>query len=99
MMAVTSETIAAMSALRAMPTGEWIPVDPSIGDQGDESRRNCFGNLDNGRVAVAKTFDVRLKGGKGGHQADFLQFGVWWWRASKIRTAPSAKFTMTGRPA
>lgn len=85
-----------------LPSGEWIPVDPSIGDQGDRKRRRYFGGLDNRRVALCKTFDVVLERSPLGHQrADFLQVGAWWWRGPRSLQGegrPKARFSVTGKP-
>ena len=85
-----------------LPTGEWIPVDPSVGDQNDRNRRRYFGGLDNRRVALCKTYDVTLAGTPVGRRSlDFLQVGAWWWTVSKPlegKRRPKAKFSVTGKP-
>jgi len=82
-----------------LPSGEWIPVDLSVGDQNADNRKRFFGGLDNGRVALCKSFDISLEGLVDGPKLDFLQVGGWWWHGSRIRQPPSASFTASGRPA
>jgi hypothetical protein len=85
-----------------LPSGHWIPVDPSVGDESRWSRRRYFGGLGNRRVALAKTFDVTLEGPRIGHQsADFLQTGLAWWFTSgpmKGDRRPEIQFSVTGTP-
>ena len=83
-----------------LPTGEWIPVDCSLGDQNEKNRDYYFGSLDNRRVALCKTYDVALPEARVGRkEIDFLQVGAWWWHASRTGKRPTAKFTVHGRPA
>lgn len=84
-----------------LPSGHWIPVDPSIGDQSAQKRRRYFGGSDNRRVAVCKTCDVSLLGPAVGHrEVEYLQVGAWWWHATKSAGGnphPTARFSVTGR--
>jgi transglutaminase-like putative cysteine protease len=85
-----------------LPSGEWLPVDCSLGDQGWFRREHYFGAIDNRRVALCKTNDVELAGRRGNQRrADFLQTGLWWWRGGKPdgdAPAPKAEFSAVGRP-
>jgi len=85
-----------------LPSGHWIPVDPSVGDENRWSRRRYFGGLDNRRVALAKTFDITLEGPTIGHQTlDFLQTGVGWWSTSgplRGNRRPEMQFSVVGKP-
>lgn len=85
-----------------LPTGEWFPVDASIGDQNARSREFCFGSLDNRRVAACKTMDVELAGKQPGQtKADFLQAGCFWWYTKDLPEGarrPSVKLSVEGRP-
>ncbi len=64
-----------------LPTGEWIPVDASLGDLEAANRLQYFGNLNNKRLAVVKTADLRLPGQSRGHDhVEFLQAGAVWWQ-------------------
>ncbi|MFO0871165.1 MAG: transglutaminase domain-containing protein [Pirellulales bacterium] len=82
-----------------LPTGEWVPVDGSLGDGDERQRAAHFGRRDNRRVAVMKTYDVRVPLLEGAHDTiDFLQVGTWWWWASRIGTRPKCDFTAVGRP-
>lgn len=77
-----------------LPTGEWVPVDPSIGDRSEEAKRKNFGFLDNNRITMAKTADVQLEPIRDSHESvDFLQVGAWWWKG---RGSPSVKFEFVG---
>jgi hypothetical protein len=85
-----------------LPTGEWVPVDASVGDQGWWSRDYYFGSLDNRRVAVCKTLDIELAGKQPGEsKANFLQSGAFWWQAQHLRPdsrKPSDEWTVVGEP-
>jgi hypothetical protein len=85
-----------------LPSGEWLPVDCSQGDQSWFRREQHFGAMDNRRVALCKTNDIELSGGRGKeHRADFLQTGHWWWRGKKPDAGapePKAEFSAVGGP-
>jgi hypothetical protein len=84
-----------------LPSGEWVPVDPQIADRSAFNRRYYFGSLDNRRVALCKTYDVRLpESDVGQHETDFLQTGRWWWwttRSYEGLRLPHATFYVQGR--
>ena len=67
-----------------LPCGRWLPVDCQMGSHGFFARRLHFGQTDNRRVALCKTFDVTLVNphGKNRH-TDFLQNGRWWWQTNQ----------------
>jgi hypothetical protein len=62
-----------------LPGVGWIPTDPSVGDRGPKEREYYFGNLDNNRVSLAKTFNLTVKTTKGSTDLGFAQVGTWWW--------------------
>ena len=62
-----------------LPGVGWIPVDPSVGDRGPADREFYFGNLDNNRVALAKTFNFTVDTPRGSKDVGFVQVGTWWW--------------------
>jgi transglutaminase-like putative cysteine protease len=62
-----------------LPGVGWIPVDPTVGDRGPAERRFSFGNLDNNRVALAKTFNLSADTTDGSRDLGFVQVGTWWW--------------------
>ncbi|MCP4249619.1 MAG: transglutaminase domain-containing protein, partial [bacterium] len=85
-----------------LPGGEWIPVDPQIGDQNPWSREQCFGSVDNRRVALCRAFDIRLSDCKEGKtEGSLLQSGVFWWwtlaRSNGLRQ-PQVVFDVTSTP-
>ena len=83
-----------------LPNGDWIPVDPSIGDQGVRSRAVSFADCDNRRGVLCKTFNVRLpKKSTGEKFVDILQLGAWWYRLSSPSAVnkPAISFTIRGR--
>ncbi len=82
-----------------LPTGEWIPVDCSIGDQNARNREFYFGSLDDRRVAFCRTFDIQLTGVSPGHDfLEFVQAGAWWWHARRIgQRRPSTTFEVRGK--
>lgn len=81
-----------------LPTGEWIPVDGSIGDQSDRKRTKYFGNLDNQRVALTKAYNLKLRGVRTGHsEVAFLQIGQWWWTGRDLGRPPKTKFHVVGK--
>jgi hypothetical protein len=86
-----------------LPSGEWVPVDPQVGDRSAYNRRLYFGSIDNRRVALCKTHDIRLpESDVGHHEADFLQTGHWWWRTDRLVEGvryPEAVFYVRGRRA
>ena len=62
-----------------LPSGEWVPVDASIGDQNDRNCKRSFGMRDNRRGELSKSFDVMFPKKQQGRQfVDFLQVGAWW---------------------
>jgi len=85
-----------------LPSGQWVPVDASLGDQNAPNRHRYFGGLDNRRVALCKTYDVTLvNSGLGHRQLDFLQVGAWWWQGAQQpeeKRTPRAKFSVVGKP-
>ena len=62
-----------------LPEVGWIPVDPSVGDRGTHEREFYFGNLDNNRVTLAKTFNLTVDTTRGSTDLGFAQVGTWWW--------------------
>ena len=89
-----------------LPDGRWIPVDPTQGEHNLYNRAISFGTADNRRIALCKTYDVRLKDvDKGQSESDFLQVGRYWWkwRAKKGKTkqlkSPDYKFQLDSEPA
>ncbi|MEZ6063608.1 MAG: transglutaminase-like domain-containing protein [Planctomycetaceae bacterium] len=78
-----------------IPGGTWIPVDPALGDQSPRSRRHYFGSLDNRRVALGRTFDVKLNRTR--KEVEVLQLGAAFWQASVVGTAPATRYTVTGK--
>jgi transglutaminase-like putative cysteine protease len=62
-----------------LPGIGWIPADPSVGDRGAQERAYYFGNLDNNRVTLAKTFNLQVKTDRGSTDLGFVQVGTWWW--------------------
>lgn len=62
-----------------LPGVGWIPADPSAGERGPKERAYYFGNLDNNRVSLAKTFNLTVKATKGSTKLGFVQVGTWWW--------------------
>ena len=77
-----------------LPTGQWVPADPTIGAQNKSKPQQYFGWLDNRRVSLCKTYDVLLPPSGGGQQSvDFLQVGAFWFSGGTA----SAKFTAVGR--
>ncbi|MFQ5414894.1 MAG: transglutaminase family protein [Phycisphaerae bacterium] len=62
-----------------LPGVGWVPVDPSVGDRGPHERAYYFGNLDNNRVSLAKTFNLTVTATKGSTDLGFVQVGTWWW--------------------
>ncbi len=81
-----------------LPSGESIPVDPSVGDQNARNRDYFFGSLDNRRVVLGKTYDVRLKQKlPRDRQISYLQAGVWWYRSKGGRRQPRASFQIESR--
>jgi hypothetical protein len=64
-----------------LPTGEWVPVDASVGDHGDAAKHKNFGYLDNNRITLSKTADVILKPIDDSQETvDLLQSGAYWWK-------------------
>ncbi len=62
-----------------LPGVGWVPVDPSVGERGPQERAYYFGNLDNNRVSLAKTFNLTVKTTTGSTDLGFVQVGTWWW--------------------
>ncbi len=69
-----------------LPSGEWIPVDPSVGDGGDpasprgvQTRERNFGFLSNRRLTLCKAADVVLKKvSVHPGRVNILQVGAFW---------------------
>jgi transglutaminase-like putative cysteine protease len=86
-----------------LPSGEWIPVDASLGDRNPRQREHWFGRLDNRRVVFGKTYDTDLKVGRtkrGRRHVDGLQFGACWFQLTKLQRggrAPQPQFQIRGR--
>lgn len=57
----------------------WVPADPTAGQRGAREREYYFGNLDNNRVALAKTFNLAVETTRGSTELGFVQVGAWWW--------------------
>ncbi len=85
-----------------LPSGEWIPVDGSIGDQNEYAYQESFGHRDNRRGILSKTFDISLPKKRHGKRfAEYLQIGAWWWKGTAVGSGgrkPQAEFTLTGEP-
>lgn len=62
-----------------IPGVGWIPADPSVGERGERERAFYFGNLDNNRVTLAKTFNLTVDTTRGSRELGFVQVGTWWW--------------------
>ncbi len=62
-----------------LPGVGWIPVDPTAGQRSPRDRAFYFGNLDNNRVTLAKTFNLTVDTRRGGTDLGFVQVGTWWW--------------------
>jgi len=62
-----------------LPGVGWVPADPTAGDRGPREREYYFGNLDNNRVALAKTFNLTVSTTRGSTDLGFVQVGTWWW--------------------
>ncbi|MCH7996089.1 MAG: transglutaminase domain-containing protein [Planctomycetes bacterium] len=62
-----------------LPGVGWVPVDPSAGERGPQERAYYFGNLDNNRVSLAKTFNLTVETTTGSTDLGFVQVGTWWW--------------------
>lgn len=70
-----------------LPTREWIPVDPSLDDQGETPGEKYFGWLDANRLTMTKSSDLRLpRLGRGPGEVDFLQGGAHWVWGSRVPT-------------
>lgn len=85
-----------------LPTGEWIPADPNQGDEQKNKTDFYFGNLENRRLALCKSFQINLPQARAGNNnVDILQFGAWWWTTSEKITGqlPSAQYLIQGKPA
>ncbi len=84
-----------------LPGGRWLPVDCQMGGNGSFARRMHFGCTDNRRVALCKTFDVRLSRVAGKRRTvDNLQNGHWWWEAKHLppnSPRPTGQFEISGR--
>ena len=62
-----------------LPGVGWVPADPSAGDRGPRERAYYFGNLDNNRATLAKTFNLQVNTDRGSTDLGFVQVGTWWW--------------------
>lgn len=72
-----------------LPNGEWLPVDPTLGQGGPAAARFHFGSLDNRRVAVCRANDVEAGNAHGSHrQWDSLQKGACWWQGKNLNEPP-----------
>lgn len=84
-----------------LPSGDWIPVDPTAGDRNPNGRRHYFGRLDNRQVALCHTCDVTLPDSTApGRTLDSLQTGAFWWYTSHSLTGerrPKVRFSVTGK--
>lgn len=81
-----------------MPGGTWIPCDPSVGDQNRRKREFYFGNLDNNRVILNRTFNFEIEK-PGEHKgAEFLQVGAWWYFAKRNQGQPSVEYIAEVKP-
>ena len=81
-----------------LPNGEWVPIDANAG-QNSRNPAGSFGYLDNGRIALVQSFDLTLQNVKNGNAtSSFLQVGSWWWRASRIGSAPRSAYNAIGTP-
>ncbi|HEY1068341.1 MAG TPA: transglutaminase-like domain-containing protein [Pirellulales bacterium] len=83
-----------------LPTGEWSPVDGSLGDGNPRARVFYFGNRESNRVGLTKAADVTLlEGSREPRSISFLQTGAWWWwtkQTYKGKTGPNVEFRLTG---
>ena len=84
-----------------LPDGRWLPVDCQMGGNGLISRHMHFGRSDNRRVALCKTFDVRLLRPAGSkRESDYLQNGHWWWESNQLpdkSLRPTGIFEISGQ--
>ena len=84
-----------------LPDGRWLPVDCQMGGNSDYARRLHFGQTDNRRVVLCKTYDIRLRHPAGkNRESDFLQNGRWWWEAKNLPPnypKPTGLFEISGR--
>ncbi len=84
-----------------LPDGRWLPVDCQMGGNGVIARWLHFGRTDNRRVALCKTFDVRLLRPAGkNHECDYLQNGRWWWQSKQSSAKsqrPTGLFEISGQ--
>lgn len=81
-----------------LPNGEWIPVDPALGDQAAAKRENSFGALGNDRVTLVKGCDLEFRGAGPGHsRVDFLHAGVWWYKTSRSAQEPTWEPKIVGQ--
>ncbi|MBI4717871.1 MAG: transglutaminase domain-containing protein [Planctomycetes bacterium] len=62
-----------------LPGVGWVPADPTAAQRGAGERAYYFGNLDNNRVALAKTFNLTVNTTRGSRELGFVQVGTWWW--------------------
>jgi transglutaminase-like putative cysteine protease len=75
-----------------LPSGDWIPVDLSIGDDARFPERH-FGMLEPKRIVLAKSFDIVLAKVEQGHKKlKFLQSGAFYYHARQISEPPRTEF-------
>lgn len=75
-----------------LPSGQWIPLDPTNGDRNPQRRHNWFGHLENRRVSFGKTYDTDMKTGstkRTRRHVDGLQFGAYWFQVTGLK--PNAR--------
>jgi len=78
-----------------LPGVGWVPVDPTRGDADPTRRDYYFGNMDNNRVVLARTFNFTAPPGRGSTDVGFVQVGTWWWQPAPGSTG--SKMTVTHR--
>jgi transglutaminase-like putative cysteine protease len=84
-----------------LPNGEWVPVDASVGDENDDTRRFWFGNCENTRGVLCRTYDILFPKRKHrSHFAEIIQYGGLWWSTNHFQEGgrqPQITFTIAGR--
>jgi len=84
-----------------LPSGDWLPIDPTAGDKGEWAYRQAFGFRENKLVVLCKTYEIRIpKKSRGQRSIEFLQAGAIWWKARRLKPGgkpPHLTLSVTGR--